>query len=103
MSRLAGAPVKSRSGRLDAIIVPASRPASFLQPAIDLAAMLDVLFVVLCSKQTQVEQVAQRIANTPGARCLIVPVPHEWRHAAIFPTPNVALGIHGGERRRTAT
>jgi hypothetical protein len=51
-------PLRSTSGRLDAIIVPASRPASFLQPAIDLAAFLGVTLVVLCSKQTRLEQVA---------------------------------------------
>ena len=45
--------VGSRSGLLDAIIVPASRPASYLQPAIDLAARLGILLVVLCSKQTK--------------------------------------------------
>lgn len=76
---------RSRSGSLDAIIVPASRPASFLQSAIDLAATLDVLLVVLCSRQTKVEQVAQRVAATPRARALIIPVPVDWTHAH-FPT-----------------
>ena len=70
--------VKSRSGRLDAIIVPASRPASFLQPAIDLAASLGTRLVVLCSRQTRVEQVAKRVANTPGAKSLIIPIPEGW-------------------------
>lgn len=78
-------PVRSGSRGLDAIIVPASRPASFLQSAIDLAAGLDVLLVVLCSRQTKVEQVAQRVAATPGARALIVPVPTSWTHG-YFPT-----------------
>ena len=77
--------MRSRSGQLDAIIVPASRPASFLQPAIDLAADLDVLLVVLCSRQTRIEQVAQRIAATPRARALLIPVPSDWTHV-YFPT-----------------
>ena len=85
-------PAKSRNGRLDAIIVPASRPASFLQPAIDLAASLNVLLVMLCSKQTRVEQVAQRVASTPGAKCLIVPITESWRHAA-FPSRTSAPGF----------
>jgi hypothetical protein len=72
-------------GRLDAVIVPASRPASFLQPAIELSATLGVLLVVLCSKQAKVEQVAQRVARTPGARSLVVLIPEEWSHPA-FPT-----------------
>ena len=73
----------SRSGRLDALIVPASRPASLLQPVIDLAAAVDVLLVMLCSRQTRPEQVAQRVAKTPGSRCLLVPIAEEWTHPAI--------------------
>ena len=75
--------VKSRSGRLDAIIVPASRPASFLQPVIDLAACLGVFLVILSSKQTRVEQVAKRVASTPGAKCLIIPISEGWKHSEI--------------------
>jgi hypothetical protein len=37
----------SQPGRLDAIIVPASRSAFCLQPAINLASRLDVFLVVL--------------------------------------------------------
>ncbi len=73
----------SRSGRLDAIIVPASRPASQLQPVIDLAASLDVLLVLLCSRQTEVERVAERVAKTPRSRCLLVPMKPGWTHPAI--------------------
>ena len=65
------------TGRLDAIIVPASRPASFLQPAIELAAWLGVLLVVLCSKQTRAEHVAERVSSSPGARALIVDLPKD--------------------------
>jgi len=67
-----------KRGRLDAVIVPASRPACFLQPAIELAASLGVVLVVLCSMQTKVEQVAKRVARTPGGRALIVPIPRGW-------------------------
>jgi hypothetical protein len=52
---------------------------------IELAAYLGVLLVVLCSKQTKVEQVARRVARTPGARSLIVPIPDNWKHPN-FPT-----------------
>jgi hypothetical protein len=77
-------PLRSRRGRLDAVIVPAARPASFLQPAIDLAGWLGVLLVILCSMQTKVEQVANRVAKTPGARSLIVRIPDNWKHPS-FP------------------
>ncbi len=41
------------------------------------------MLVVLCSKQTRVEQVAKRVANTPGAKCLIIPILEGWTHADI--------------------
>lgn len=85
VSRSPAPPVRSTRGRLDAVIVPASRPASFLQPAIKLAAFLGAYLVVLCSKQSRVEQVAQRVARTPGARALIVDIPSSWKHPK-FPT-----------------
>jgi hypothetical protein len=70
---------------LDAIVVPASRPASCLKPAIRLSAQLGVQLVVLCSKQTKGEQVAERVSASPGARALIVEIPEGWSHSE-FPT-----------------
>jgi hypothetical protein len=46
---------------------------------------MGALLVVLCSKQTRVEQVAKRVAKTPRARSLIVPIPDKWKHRG-FPT-----------------
>jgi hypothetical protein len=92
-------PPSSRRGRLDVIIVPASRPASFLRPAIDLAADLGVLLVVLCSKQTKVEQVAKRVAKTPGARSLIVAIPNGWKHPR-FPTQTSAAEFRKANANR---
>lgn len=77
--------VRSRPSRLDAIVIPASRPASCLKPAIELSAWLGVLLVVLCSRQTRVEQVAERVSTSPGARALIVEMPENWSHPE-FPT-----------------
>jgi hypothetical protein len=85
VSRVPAPPVRSRPGRLDAIIVPASRPASCLQPAINLAARLGVLLVILCSKQTKADQVAERVSTSPGARAIIVEIGTNWEHAK-FPT-----------------
>jgi len=85
VSRMPAPSVRSRPGRLDAIIVPASRPAFCLQPAINLAARLDVLLVVLCSKQTRADHVAERVSSSPGARAIVVDLTKTWRHPK-FPT-----------------
>jgi hypothetical protein len=85
VSRSPAPALRSMRAHLDAVIVPASRPASFLQPAIELSALLGAFLVVLCSKKTKAEQVAMRVARTPGARCLIVQVPETWKHLG-FPT-----------------
>ncbi len=69
----------------DAIIVPTSRAAFCLQPAINLAARLDVLLVVLCSKQTRADHMAERVSSSPRGRALIVDLPKTWRHPN-FPT-----------------
>jgi hypothetical protein len=76
-------PARSSRGRLGAIIVPASRPASFLQSIIELSAFMGVVLVVLCSKQTRVEHVATRVSKTPGARSLVVRIPEAWGHQGI--------------------
>jgi hypothetical protein len=85
VSRCPAPPLRSRRGRVDAIIVPASRPASFLRRTIELSALLGVFLVVLCSKQTKVDDVAKRIVRMPGARSLIVQIPDGWKHTQ-FPT-----------------
>ncbi|TDD55417.1 hypothetical protein E1263_26055 [Kribbella antibiotica] len=64
----------SRS-RLDAIVVPAARPSSALQNIIDLSVTLSVPLVILCSRQTNVAQVAERVDKTLGACALVVEVP----------------------------
>ncbi len=64
----------SRS-RLDAIVVPAARPASALQNIIDLSAAVSVPLVILCSRQASVDQVAERVEKTLGAHALVVDVP----------------------------
>ena len=83
VSRSPAPPLRSQRARLDALIVPASRPASFLQPAIELSALLGVLLVVMCSKQARVEHVAQRVSKSPGARSLVVEIPEEPSHLGV--------------------
>jgi hypothetical protein len=72
-------PVPSSRSRLDAIVVPAARPSSGLQEVLSLSAQLSVPLVVLCSRQTQVEQVAKRVTDTFGARALVVEVPEGYK------------------------
>jgi hypothetical protein len=99
MSRFPAPSLRSRRGHLDAIVVPASRPASFLKSGIELAAYLGAFLVVLCSKQTNVEQVAQRVARTPGARSLIVLIPSGWKHPE-FPTRTSAEAFWTASAKR---
>jgi hypothetical protein len=73
-------PLRSRRARLDAIIVPASRPASHLEMAIELSALLGVFLVVLCSKHAKIAHVTERILRTPGARSLVVEISETSSH-----------------------
>lgn len=73
--RSAVEPHTIRPSHLDAIIVPATRPASSFAGLIDLSARLGVLLVVLCSRRTKVNHVAKHVAATPGAKALVVEVP----------------------------
>jgi hypothetical protein len=65
---------RQRYGRPDAIIVPATRPASALTGIIALAAALHTTIVVLCSRQAKFAQVAQRISRVIGARGIVVQI-----------------------------
>jgi glycosyltransferase involved in cell wall biosynthesis len=73
-------PLRSRRTRLDAMIVPASRPASHLQLAIEMSALLGVFLVVLCSKHTRIEHVAEQVSRTSGARSLLIEISDTWSH-----------------------
>jgi hypothetical protein len=57
---------------LDAIVVPASRPASNLDSALRLGASLGVEVVVLCSVATDPDDVLAVAADIAGARCTAV-------------------------------
>jgi hypothetical protein len=65
--------------RLDAIVVPAARPASVLQDVMNLSASVSVPLVILCSQQAQLTQVVQRVEKTFGAQALVVQVPDDYR------------------------
>ena len=61
--------------RLDAIIVPASRPVENLMTAIDLAVAADCHLVVLCSMQARPERVRSRFAAKNFAKGTAIKVP----------------------------
>jgi hypothetical protein len=64
----------SRRGRPDAIIVPTIRPASVLNDLIKLAADLQTQLVVLCSRSSKLDQVADRVGRVHQARALVVQI-----------------------------
>jgi len=51
----------------------------------NLATRLGVLLVVLCSKQTRANEIAERASTSPGLRALVVEIPENWGHPE-FPT-----------------
>jgi hypothetical protein len=71
-------PVAAANTRLDAVVVPAARPASALQEVITLTATLSVPLVILCSRQAQLAQVVGRVNKTFGARALVVQMPEQY-------------------------
>ena len=77
----ARAPRRSaRSGRLDAIIVPASRGAAALDGAARLATRLGVPLVALCSRHTHAVEAAARLTRISGCQAVVVDVPRNHGH-----------------------
>jgi hypothetical protein len=72
------APVPSRP--LDAIIVPASRPAKHLHHAITLAQAAQSWLVVLCSRQTRADDVYQLLAARSFAKAVAIDLPPRYVH-----------------------
>lgn len=65
---------------VDAIIVPTARRAEQLQAAIELAAHARTMLVVLGSRHSRVDEVAELVASSPGSRAMIVEMPAGYRH-----------------------
>src|SRR5687767_1889203 len=61
--------------RVDAIVVPAARPARHLDFAINLANQSRAMLVLLCSRGAKVDDVRLRVARSPGTRAMLVEVP----------------------------
>jgi hypothetical protein len=65
---------------LDAIIVPASRPASNLDHAITLARAAHCKLVVLCSRQARTGDVNKLLASRSFADAAVIRLPRGYRH-----------------------
>jgi hypothetical protein len=81
--------MSTRSARIDAVVVPASRGAAALDGAASLATRLNAPLVALCSKQTTAHDVSARFARLPACRVLTIGVPDGYRHD-LLPTRIVA-------------
>jgi hypothetical protein len=60
-------------------VIPAARPASYLQHVISRSAVISVPLVILCSRQAQVSRIAERVRATFGARGLVIDVPEDYQ------------------------
>jgi hypothetical protein len=91
------ASVRPNAGRrptgagLDAIIVPASRHASNLEPAVTLARAARCLLVVFCSHETRIADVQKVLANRCFGEAAIVELPHGYDHKLLrFESSDIA-------------
>lgn len=98
VSRSPAPATRSRHSRPDAIVVPATRPASALTGLIERAAELEILLVVLCSRQAHIEKVAERVGRTHRARALVVQVDEDYHlpHEPLQTSSSAFTGANGG-------
>jgi hypothetical protein len=77
-----GEPATARAGALglDAIIVPAARPAAYLDHAVTLARAADCWLVILCSQQLRGIDVKEFLAARSFRRAIVVDVPLGYSH-----------------------
>lgn len=100
-SGAAAPPASATSGRIDAIVVPASRGATALDGAAHLSARLGVPLVALCSKDTRVSEAAARLARTRRCRALVVEVPSGYQHD-LLPRRTAGLRFRVASANRTS-
>jgi hypothetical protein len=66
--------------RLDAVVVPASRPAANLDQAITLARAADCWLLVLCSQQLRIADAARQLATRSYRKAIVIEVPASYSH-----------------------
>jgi len=65
---------------LDAIIVPAARPARYIETAIEVAEAAECHLVLLCSRQTDTGDVRRRLAERSFHSATVIQVPSNYAH-----------------------
>ena len=76
--------------RVDAVVVPAGRPAYMLLPAMELAAELGCELVVLCSRRSSPTEAAGLAIEVPDVRWTVVELPPDYEHELVsFATSRV--------------
>ncbi len=71
-------PVSAR--KLDAIIVPASRPAEHLDHAVTLAQAVNCRLVILCSRQARADEVSQLLGSRSFSQGVVIDLPASYEH-----------------------
>lgn len=74
------APPRADAPRLDAIIVPGTRPAAYLDHAVTLARAAGCWLVILCSQQLRGTDVKEFLAARSFRRAIVVDVPSGYSH-----------------------
>jgi len=77
-SVLKPAPAAMGAGSLDAVVMPAARPAGHLLHGMELAVLLGCEFVALCSGQAQLPEAAGLAREVPGLSWTLVELPTDW-------------------------
>jgi hypothetical protein len=80
VGRLARPSAAGPAGRLDAIIVPASRPAFNLDHAVTLARAADCSLVVLCSHEAKADEVREFLAQRSFRQAIVIDLPPGYAH-----------------------
>jgi hypothetical protein len=84
-------PVPSQARTIDAIIVPASRPAANLDHAVTLARAARSHLVVLCSREAHANAVHELLAARSFTRASVIKVPTGYHHKLLkFDTSRIA-------------
>ena len=76
---------------LDAIVVPASRSAVYLDHAVNIARVVNCRLVVLCSRNAVAAEVSQRLADKDFSRGLVIDLHTGYQHKLLdFSSSRVA-------------
>ena len=82
-----------RRGRPDAIVIPASRPASNLDDAIRLAQAVSCILVVFCSRKAKAAELSELIAARRFNQAVVVDLPDGYNHELLsFKSSGLARG-----------